>query len=233
LFLRTKGSIIKERNKKEDLAVKKCVIFCAGKMELPPLPIEKDDLVIAADGGLCHTQKWGIAPQVIMGDFDSLGYTPEGAQVFPVEKDDTDSMLALRYGLKAGCDRFILYGALDGPRHDHTLANYQALIFLAQQGATGYLVGKDVIVTAIKNSRMVFPPLEEGIFSAFCMGQTARGVDLEGFFYPLQNGDLDSSFPLGVSNHFIGKKASVTVRDGTLLLFYPRKAGIIPCSPMN
>jgi len=209
--------------------MKSCTVFCAGEFDETVCPMEADELIIAADGGLRHLEKLNRTPTVILGDFDSLGYTPEGARVFPVEKDDTDSMLALRHGLNMGCDRFILYGALDGPRHDRTVANYQALAFLAQQGATGYLVGRDVIVTAIKNSKMVFPPLEEGIFSAFCLGGAAHGITLEGLQYPLQNGTLSSDFPLGVSNHFIGKEASVTVCDGTLLLFYPRKAGIVPC----
>lgn len=213
--------------------MKSCTVFCAGEFDMPVCPISADELIIAADGGLKHLQKLHIAPTVILGDFDSLGYTPEGSEVFPVEKDDTDSMLALRHGIAAGCTRFILYGALDGPRPDHTVANYQALVFLAQQGAIGYLVGKDFIVTAIKNSKMVFPPLEDGIFSAFCLGAAAHGVTLEGLFYHLQNGTLDTGFPLGVSNHFIGKEATVTVCDGTLLLFYPRKAGIVPCLPMN
>ena len=133
--------------------MKSCTVFCAGEFDMPVCPVE-DELIIAADGGLRHLQRLGITPTVILGDFDSLGYTPEGAQVFPVQKDDTDSMLALRHGLRAGCDRFILYGALDGPRADHTVANYQALVFLAQQGAIGYLVGRDFIVTAIKNSKM-------------------------------------------------------------------------------
>ena len=213
--------------------MKRCTVFCAGEFDAPVCPIEKNELIIAADGGLKHLQKLNISPTVILGDFDSLGYTPTGAQVFPVEKDDTDSMLAIRHGLQAGCDQFILYGALDGPRHDHTVANYQALMFLAQKGVTGYLVGKDCIVTAIKNSKMVFPPLKEGIFSAFCLGEAAHGVTIEGFHYALQNGCLDSNFPLGVSNHFIGKEANVCVCDGCLLLFYPRKAGIVPCLPMN
>ena len=213
--------------------MKSCTVFCAGEFDSPVCPIAPDELIIAADGGLTHLENLGRTPTVILGDFDSLGYTPEGAQVFPVEKDDTDSMLALRHGLNKGCDRFILYGALDGPRHDHTVANYQALAFLASQGAIGYLVGKDVIVTAIKNSRLLFPPLDDGIFSAFCLGAAAHAVTLEGLQYPLVNGTLSSDFPLGVSNRFIGKAASVAVGDGTLLLFYPRKAGIVPWLPMN
>ena len=208
--------------------MKRCTIFCAGEFHKPVCSLEKETLIIAADGGYKHLRQLQIVPNVILGDFDSLGYVPEGAQVFPVEKDDTDSMLAIRHGLAAGCDQFILYGALDGPRHDHTIANYQALCYLADHGATGYLVGKDVIVTAIKNSSIVFPAGTAGIFSAFCMGATAKGVTLKGFKYALTDGTLDSFFPLGVSNHFMGTEATVTVKDGTLLLFYPRKAGIVP-----
>ena len=205
--------------------MKSCTIFCAGDFDTPVQSMD-GELIIAADGGLKHTQRLNIAPDIILGDFDSLGYVPTGAHVFPVEKDDTDSMLAIRHGLKASCDRFILYGALDGPRYDHTLANYQTLLFLADHGAIGYLVGKDTVVTAIKNSRVAFPALQSGILSVFCLGAPATGVTIEGLQYPLQNGCLNSSFPLGVSNHFIGKEASVSVADGTLLVFYPRKAGI-------
>ena len=208
--------------------MKRCTIFCAGEFDEPVSEIKKEELVIAADGGYQHLHQLQIVPNVILGDFDSLGYVPEGAQVFPVEKDDTDSMLAIRHGLAAGCSQFVLYGALDGPRHDHTIANYQSLCYLANHGAIGYLVGKDVIVTAIKNSSIVFPAGTAGIFSAFCMGATAKGVTLKGFKYSLADGTLDSFFPLGVSNHFTGAEATVTVKDGCLLLFYPRKAGIVP-----
>ena len=61
-----------------------CIIFCAAEFDTLVQPIDRDDLVIAADGGLVHTQALEITPDVILGDFDSLGYTPEGANVFPV-----------------------------------------------------------------------------------------------------------------------------------------------------
>lgn len=200
----------------------RCTVFCAGDFDDLIAPLQADELVIAADGGLRHLEQLHIAPTVIMGDFDSLGYKPQGATVFPVEKDDTDSMLAIRYGLEQGCREFVLYGALEGARLDHTVANYQTLRFLADRGARGYLVGRDVIVTVIKNETFTFPEGIEGIFSAFCMGDTAEGVTLKGFQYPLEQGTLSGNFPLGVSNHFTGAAASVTVKQGTLLLFYPR-----------
>ena len=121
----------------------KCIIFCAAEFRELLEPIGERDHVIAADGGLQHTQKLGISPDEILGDFDSLGYIPEDSRVFPVEKDDTDAMLAVRRGLQLGFREFILYGSLDGPRLDHTVANFQTLQFLADNGATAYLVGRD------------------------------------------------------------------------------------------
>ena len=103
--------------------MKQCVIFCAAGFEALIAPLTGRELVIAADGGLRYTQALGISPQAIIGDFDSLHYVPQGAEVFPVEKDDTDSMLAVRLGLSRGYDRFLLYGAMDGERLDHTVAN--------------------------------------------------------------------------------------------------------------
>ena len=83
-----------------------CVIFCAAEFDALARPLEKDDYILAADGGLKHTRKLGIEPNEIIGDFDSLGFTPPGAEVFPVEKDDTDAMLAVRRGLElAGTER--------------------------------------------------------------------------------------------------------------------------------
>lgn len=213
--------------------MKTCTVFCAGQFHGLVAPVEPQELIIAADGGLEHLKELNMTPTVILGDFDSLGYVPEGARVFPVEKDDTDSMLAVRYGLTVGCDRFILYGALDGPRPDHTVANLQTLQFLADHGAAGYLVGKDFVVTVLKNGLITFPKETEGILSVFCLGAAADGVTIEGLKYTLTDGMLTPGFPLGVSNHFVGKMATVRVRDGSLILFYPRKAGIVPCLPMN
>ena len=205
--------------------MKKCVIFCAAGFSglLEPLA---DAFVIAAAGGLQHTQKLGVAPDVILGDFDSLGYVPEGANVFPVEKDDTDAMLAVRHGLRAGCREFLLYGSLDGKRLDHTVANFQTLQFLADNGGFGYLIGEDYLVTVVKDSAVTFPAGAEGILSVFCMGADAEGVTIEGAQYGLTDGTLSAGFPLGVSNHFTGQETKVSVKNGSLLLLWDRKNGL-------
>ncbi len=203
----------------------KCIIFCAAGFSSLAQPLQPDDFVIAADGGLVHTKKLGITPNEILGDFDSLGFAPEGANVFPVEKDDTDAMLAVRRGLSLGYREFLLYGSLDGPRLDHTIANFQTLQYLADHGAAGYLAGKDYLVTVVKDGSIRFPAGLEGTISVFCLGKDAEGVTLESLYYPLKNGRLTAGFPLGVSNHFTGKKAKISVQNGSLLVLWDRENG--------
>ncbi len=203
----------------------KCLIFCAAEFEGLVLPVEDGDYLLAADGGLRHLEQLNLTPHGILGDFDSLGYVPTGAQVFPVEKDDTDAMLAARKGLQLGYEEFLFYGALDGPRLDHTVANFQTLQFLADRGARGYLIGNDWIVTVIRNETLLFPAEAEGTVSLFCLGADAEGITLENLYYPLENGTLTSGFPLGVSNHFTGKAARITVGKGNVLAMWERKNG--------
>ena len=203
----------------------KCIVFCAAEFDRLACPIEPEDYVIAADGGLQHTRALGIEPQEILGDFDSLGYIPQDARVFPVEKDDTDAMLAARRGLALGFREFLYYGSLDGKRLDHTVANYQTLQYLADHGARGYLVGQDFLVTVVKEGTISFPEGTEGLISVFCLGADARGVSLRGLYYPLEGGTLTAGFPLGVSNHFTGAPAEISVEAGSLLVMWERKNG--------
>ena len=207
--------------------MKKCVIFCAGDFKELAAPVTAQDLVIAADSGLRHTEAIGLKPDIIMGDFDSLGYVPEGAEVYPVEKDDTDSMLAIKKGLEAGCDRFYIYGGLDGKWVDHTVANFQALQYLANQGARGWLIGTRQIATVIRNDKIVFPPFCYQELSVFCLGGDAKGVSIRGLKYEMEDGVLTCGFPLGARNQFMQKKATVEVKDGSLLLIWRRKNGIL------
>ena len=207
--------------------MKNCIIFCAGGFTELTQPVGPEDLVIAADGGLIHLQQLALEPNIILGDFDSLGYVPTGAQVHPVEKDDTDSMLAIKEALALGCDTFYIYGALDGARVDHTMANFQALQYLSERGARGCLVGCRQIATAITRDSIVFPADFAGYLSVFCLGADATGVTIRGPQYELENATLTSGFPLGVSNQFAGREAAVSVEEGTLLLIWDRANGCV------
>lgn len=206
--------------------MKTCIIFCAGDFFGLAEPVGASDYLIAADGGLSHLDSLKRKPHCILGDFDSLGYVPRDGVVFPVEKDDTDSMLAVRHGLSKGFRRFILYGAMEGKRTDHTVANFQTLQFIADRGGVGYLIGKDTVATVIQNTQMTLPASDEGIFSVFCMGADAREVTIAGGQYGLDKGTLTAGMPLGVSNHFIGEKVRISVKKGSLLVFSPLQNGI-------
>ena len=80
------------------------------------------DAVIAVDGGFASLEAAGCVPDLALGDFDSLGFVPEGVPVklFPAEKDASDMELALEEALTCGAGAVEVYGALGG-RLDHTL----------------------------------------------------------------------------------------------------------------
>ena len=200
--------------------MKRCFIYAAGSfygLREQPRP---GDLQIAADAGLLLCQKQGLHPDLIMGDFDSMTLegTPEGCIRVPVEKDDTDTMLAIREGLKQGCREFYLYGGTGGTRLDHTLANLQGLAFLCRHGARGYLYDRDFVYTVIENDTLTLSrQVDWGLVSLFSMDSQVEHVTLKGLQYPLKDGTLTSGFPLGVSNHFMADTAQITVGNGLLL----------------
>lgn len=200
---------------------KVCRIVGAGEMfdsALLPLAPQDGDLLIAADGGVGTLLARSLTPDMVIGDFDSLGYPPMALHpiVLPCEKDDTDMLSALRLGLERGCDTFLLYGGTGG-REDHTIANIQLLYYLASLKKRGYLIGKQNILTAIQNDTAEFTDMK-GFFSVFCAGARAEGVTISGCKYTLENGSLTNLYPIGVSNEFLEQKACVSVRDGMLLL---------------
>lgn len=208
---------------------KRCIIICAGDLEISQIPIKEDDLVIAVDGGYMYSRVLEITPDVIIGDFDSLE-EPYASEVHRLEegksccvirlereKDDTDTMAAIRYGLQAGCSEFHLYAAMGG-RLEHTIANLQSLLFLKKNGAKGYLWDAFSMTTVIRNESLSFRKSMEGLLSVFAIDGDARGVTETGLKYGLHDAVLENSFPKGISNEFIGEEATVSVSDGALLV---------------
>lgn len=200
--------------------MKRCFIFAAGTYYgMREGPGDPGDVIIAADGGYRICRQEGIQPNILLGDFDSLEPPEDFADLrrLPVEKDDTDTLAAMRAGLELGCTDFLIYGGTGGKRLDHTLANLQALLFLRRQGAMGFLFDDDFLWTVIENESLTIPKtVEWGLFSAFCLGDRAEGVDETGFQYPLKDAVLTPDFPLGVSNHILEPEARVSVRRGVL-----------------
>lgn len=198
-----------------------CHIIGAGTFEETELFHSDDDYIIAADGGYTHLQKLGITPDLLLGDFDSLEVIPDFDNIIrlPEEKDDTDMLFAVKEGLAMGHRLFIIYGGVGG-RLDHTLANIQTIAYLSTVGAKGYLIGEGRVITAVTDGELFFDSAQRGLISVFCHGSEARGVDLRGLKYPLNDAVLTSTMPLGVSNEFIGQASSVSVKIGTLIVIW-------------
>lgn len=195
-----------------------CYLFCALRTEFVPA-IDPDDYVIAVDAG--YARLCGVEPDLVVGDFDSLGYVPEHEEVvrLPVHKDDTDTLFAVKLGLEKGYKKFVILGGV-GERLDHTLANIQSLMYLTNRGARGCLLGTDAAMSLLKGGSLSFSGSPEGIVSVFAYGDTARGVTLEGLEYPLDGATLTTDYPLGVSNRFTKQPARVTVESGCLLVVW-------------
>lgn len=197
-------------------------------------------IFVAVDGGLERLLAQEIRPDLVLGDFDSLGKeyrpyleelqrrSPEKIVRLPREKDDTDTLHALRVCMERGCREFVLLGALGG-RLDHTMANIQCLAWLRKNDAAGYLLGKDTLVAVLSSETLLFPENLTCTFSLFALDSRLTGVTLEGMKYPLSEATVENSFPIGVSNEIRpGDRARVTVRDGLALVILqmPQGAGV-------
>ncbi len=199
-----------------------CYVFGAGPMEgdLPqPGP---EDFVIAADGGLLYLNERQIVPDLIVGDLDSAKVVPLADNVIrlPEEKDDTDMLAALKEGLARGCKEFHILGGAGG-RLDHTLANLQCLAYLETLGVYGYLYDNNTVVTMLSQGSLFFPSMEEGVLSIFAFSEEVTGVYERGLKYTLENATVRNTFPIGVSNAFVGEEAIVSAGKGLLLVIYP------------
>ena len=199
-----------------------CYVVGAGDFFSRGFSPQPDDFLIAADAGYLRLQHMSLEPDIIIGDFDSLGAPPRHPHVIPLkkEKDETDMIAALSEGFSRGYRRFHIFGGT-GKRLDHTLANLQALAWLAQRDARGILFGEAEQITAIKDSALFFPEGSAGTVSMFAHSDNAYGVNIYGLKYPLKDSLVTNQFPIGVSNELTGKTGCISVRQGTLWVLYP------------
>lgn len=202
--------------------MKKCVIFAGGTDFGVAPAISPDDLVIAADSGYLACKKRGITPDLAVGDWDSLGNSAVECQRvdLPVDKDDTDTLAAIRIGVERGFWEFHICCGTGG-RLDHTIANMQCLVFLAKQGKRGFLYDDGSVVTAVTEGEIRFPAAARGGVGVFAADGTADGVDIKGLKYTVENAVLTADFPVGVSNSFIGQESVISVKKGTLFVVFP------------
>ena len=206
----------------------KCIVIGAGDLTMGELSVGEEDYVIAVDGGLSYCGILNVEPDKIIGDFDSVSeqereavftlkeQIPELVMQIPCEKDDTDMLTALKYGLELGYTDFRIYAGTGG-RFDHTLANIQCLLYLKNRGAVGYLVDGTGMMLVIQNEAVHFQKSLEGYMSLFSLGKEAKGVTIRGMKYPLEGYTLTNDYPIGISNEFIGEESTIEVEDGELV----------------
>lgn len=199
-----------------------CYIFAAGDFS-GNLSKNDGDLIIAADAGYHHLERIGIVPDILLGDFDTIGTLPEHENIifFPPEKDYTDTELAIIEGINQGYSKFIICGALGGKRLEHTIANLSLASSYSQKGYDITLTDGNYNAKALTDGTFTFSGSESGYISVFALSGKAEGVTEKNLKYSLENATLDSSNPtLCVSNEFMGKKASITVKHGTVIIIW-------------
>lgn len=196
-----------------------CYIACALDCKLDFIP-DSTDLVIGADRGYLTLVKNQIKPNIVIGDFDS--YTDkvecENIITFPVKKDYTDSALAIEHAVSKGYKKILVYGAIGGEL-DHTMANLALLADYTEKGTDIAFIVNENVVFALHNGKINFTSEAEGRISVFSFKDRAECVNEKGLLYELENASFENIVPLGVSNEFIGKKAEISVKNGTLILY--------------
>ena len=182
---------------------------------------KENDFIIAADGGYDILKKHNIKPDILLGDFDSITDIPEHINLIrhPVKKDDTDTFLAYKTAFSKGYKNFVILGGVGG-RFDHTAANIQTLLNMAKNGGRGFLLGKNSVMTTIFNSSIEFSPKSNGSLGIFAQGGNAYNVTISGLKYKADNITLESDTPMGVSNEFIGERATISVENGSLFIVW-------------
>ena len=199
--------------------MKKCYIICASSIYGYDLTKIKDGFIIAVDGGYAHLLRANITPNIIIGDFDSLGYVPDGTNVISLctDKDETDTFVAIEYAREQGYKEIDLIGG-SGGRIDHTFANISLLLHYAKLGLRVRFIAEENIVTVIYNDEITFDSTMKGYISVLACTDVCSGVDITDLKYTLKDATLTSDIPLGCSNEFIAKDSKISVKNGGLLI---------------
>ena len=183
-----------------------------------------DDYVIFCDSGLKHLENLQVQPGLIVGDFDSHENPLLDVEtiVLPCEKDDTDTVFAVKEAIKRGFDDFLLIGVI-GARLDHTLGNVSILLYLDSLGKKGCIID-DYSEMEIVSNEPVSVCVDYSFFSLLNISGCAKGITITGAKYPLVDGEFSCEYQYGVSNEVLpGQVAVVSVKEGKLLLIKIRK----------
>lgn len=180
------------------------------------------DYVIACDLGYEHALKMGIKPDIMVSDFDSLDRSKFPADEialleFPVRKDDSDTMLAIKHALKEGYGHIVISCALGG-RLDHTIANIQSMAYVAERGGVCEIISDKEYLRTFTGGELSLEKREGFSLSLFSITDRCTGVSISGSAYDCENVTLTNSFPLGISNYWKEERVTIRMSEGIMLI---------------
>ena len=198
-----------------------CLIISGGDYS----PLKDDigyDYVIACDLGYEHALKMGIKPDIMVSDFDSLDRSKFPADEialleFPVRKDDSDTMLAIKHALKEGYGHIVISCALGG-RLDHTIANIQSMAYVAERGGVCEIISDKEYLRTFTGGELSLEKREGFSLSLFSITDRCTGVSISGSAYDCENVTLTNSFPLGISNYWKEERVTIRMTEGIMLI---------------
>ena len=202
--------------------MRRCVIIGGadiGRYDRIHSYLREDDFYICCDSGLKHREGLDIVPDLIVGDFDSYENPQLNIETItlPREKDDTDTVFAVKEALSRGFQDFLLVGVIGG-RLDHTLGNVSLLLMLDAQGKTATALD-DFSEMEIVSGQPVQIQDCYTYFSLLNISGTAQSITIKNAKYPLDDAEITCEYQYGISNEVLpGKIAVVTVNQGRLLL---------------
>lgn len=179
-------------------------------------------VVIAADDGATTALDFGLKPDLVIGDLDSLESSTRDRlagvpiEVYPREKDFTDGQLAIEHALKYEPSELLLVGFLGGPRLDQALAN--VLLLLAVELPATLLDETNECTLVRPGTPLEWAVEADEVISLIPFGSDARGVTTRGLRWALNGARLRLGDTRGVSNEPTGDRASVAIEAGLLLV---------------
>ena len=197
--------------------MKRCLIIAGG--DYAPIRPGRGDFTLACDRGYAWCKREGIVPDLILGDFDSYsGALPDGIPVlrYPVEKDDTDTMLAVRYASEQGFDAVRLCCCFGG-RLDHLLSNIQTLHYAAELGMEAEARDEKTYIRILRPGAYEIPERPGWSLSLLSLSERVEGLTIRGTKYEAEGVTLLNPSTLGQSNAFRGD-AHIRFARGVLAL---------------
>ncbi len=206
------------------------VIFAGGTLQpgkAVDAAIAQADRIIAADSGAAAALSYGRIPATVVGDFDSLDISlqqqlrQQGSQFIQaaVEKNETDTELAVQVAIEQGATAITLLGALGGVRFDHTVANI--LLLAAVETVPIRIIDGPSTCWLLRGPGHTTISGHNGdLLSLLPLTNEATGIRTCNLYYPLYGETLYFGKPRGVSNVLTQEHAEVSLEKGLLLIIH-------------